>query len=162
MLDHQPLTLAVAIGTLVLTALLYIVIPKGFFPVQDTGLIQVITEAPQIGLVRGDGAAAGALAEAILKDPDVDSLSSFIGVDGTNTTLNTGRMLVNLKPSEQRKATASQIIRRLRAETARPRDLRLHAAGPGPDDRRPGEPDAVPVRPGERRPRRAGAVDAAS
>ena len=117
-LDREAITLAVAVGTLVLTAVLYIVIAKGFFPVQDTGLIQVITEGPQSTSYGAMSRRQVALAEAILKDPDVESLSSFIGVDGTNTTLNSGRMLVNLKPRERRKASASQIIRRLESETA--------------------------------------------
>jgi multidrug efflux pump len=117
-LEHQPLTLQVAIGTLVLTILLYVFIPKGFFPVQDTGIIQAITEAPQ-SVSYGDMARRqAAMAAAILKDPDVVSLSSFIGVDGSNITLNSGRMLINLKPVNDRSATASQVIRRLQHETA--------------------------------------------
>jgi multidrug efflux pump len=116
-LDHQPLTLLVAVGTLGLTVFLYIVIPKGFFPVQDTGLIQGISEAaPSVSF----GAMAQRqqeLGAAILKDPDVVSLSSFIGVDGTNTTLNSGRLLINLKPREQRSTSASDVIRRLERET---------------------------------------------
>jgi multidrug efflux pump len=117
-LEHQPLTLQVAIGTLVLTILLYVFIPKGFFPVQDTGLIQAITEAPQ-SVSYGDMARRQAsMAAAILKDPDVVSLSSFIGVDGSNITLNSGRMLINLKAVNDRHDSASQIIRRLQKETA--------------------------------------------
>jgi multidrug efflux pump len=117
-LDRQPLTLAVAVITLVVTVLLYVFIPKGFFPVQDTGLIQAITEAPQ-SVSYGDMSQRQAtLAAAILKDPDVVSLSSFIGVDGTNITLNSGRMLINLKPVDERSANASDIIRRLQRETA--------------------------------------------
>ncbi len=117
-LDRQPLTLAVAIGTLALTIVLYVFIPKGFFPVQDTGVIQAITEAPQ-AVSYGDMARRQAtLAASILRDPDVVSLSSFIGVDGTNVTLNSGRMLINLKPVNDRSATASQVIRRLQRETA--------------------------------------------
>jgi multidrug efflux pump len=115
-LDHQPLTLAVAVGTLVLTVLLYAVIPKGFFPVQDTGLIQVITEGPQSASYEAMVDRQQALATEILKDPAVESLSSFIGVDGTNTTLNTGRMMLNLKPKDQRAETAAGVIRRLRGE----------------------------------------------
>jgi multidrug efflux pump len=116
-LERQPLTLMVAIGTLLLTILLYVFIPKGFFPVQDTGLIQAITEAPQ-SVSYGDMALRQAtMAAAILKDPDVVSLSSFIGVDGTNITLNSGRMLINLKPVSARSASASDIIRRLQKET---------------------------------------------
>jgi multidrug efflux pump len=117
-LEHQPLTLQVAIGTLVVTILLYVFIPKGFFPVQDTGVIQAITEAPQ-SVSYGDMARRQAdMAAAILKDPDVVSLSSFIGVDGSNITLNSGRMLINLKPVNDRSESASQIIRRLQRETA--------------------------------------------
>src|SRR5499425_2026294 len=101
-LNRQTATLLVALGTLALTAWLYIVIPKGFFPVQDTGLIQGISEAPQSISFGAMAERQQALADAILKDPDVDSLSSFIGVDGTNITLNTGRLLINLKPHETR------------------------------------------------------------
>ena len=117
-LDRQPLTLGVAVGTLVLTVILYAVISKGFFPVQDTGLIQAITEGPQSTSYGAMATRQEALAEAMLKDPDVESLSSFIGVDGSNTTLNAGRMLINLKPRSERAATATEIIRRLQAETA--------------------------------------------
>ena len=117
-LDHQPLTLLVAVGTLALTLALYVVIPKGFFPEQDTGMIQGISEAAQTVSYSEMAKHQSALAEAILKDPDVAGLSSFIGVDGTNTTLNTGRFLITLKPLGQRKATAAQVIDRLRSETA--------------------------------------------
>jgi multidrug efflux pump len=117
-LDHQTLTLVVAICTLALTALLYVIIPKGFFPVQDTGLIQVITEAPQSASYAVVARLQENLAAAILKDPDVVSLSSFIGIDGANTTVNSGRMLVNLKPHSDRKLSASQIIERLQTEVA--------------------------------------------
>ena len=116
-LDHQPLTLLVAIGTLALTVFLYIVIPKGFFPVQDTGLIQGISEAEPSVSFEAMAQRQKDLAAAILKDPDVVSLSSFIGVDGTNTTLNAGRFLINLKPRDQRRASASDVIRRLGRET---------------------------------------------
>jgi multidrug efflux pump len=116
-LDHQPLTLLVAVGTLGLTVFLYIVIPKGFFPVQDTGLIQGISEAAPSVSFEAMARSQKALAAAILKDPDVVSLSSFIGVDGTNTTLNSGRLLINLKPRDQRSTPASDIIRRLERET---------------------------------------------
>jgi multidrug efflux pump len=112
-LDHQAPTLLVAVGTVALTAYLYVIIPKGFFPVQDTGLIQGISEAPQSISYTAMAARQRALAEIILRDQDVESLSSFIGVDGTNMTLNSGRFLINLKPLEQRNASASQVIRRL-------------------------------------------------
>ncbi|HTQ31431.1 MAG TPA: MdtB/MuxB family multidrug efflux RND transporter permease subunit [Opitutaceae bacterium] len=117
-LDRQTLTLAVAVGTLILTCLLYIVIPKGFFPVQDTGLIQVITEAPQSTSYEAMTRFQGGIAAAILKDPAVDSLSSFIGIDGTNTTLNSGRMLVNLRPKSRHRGSITDVIQRLQAETA--------------------------------------------
>jgi multidrug efflux pump len=116
-LDHQGLTLAVAVGTLALTAFLYVVIPKGFFPSQDTGLVQVITEGPQSISYPAMAERQGAVAEAILKDKDVESLSSFVGVDGTNVTLNAGRMLVNLKPRSRRSDTASEVIANLEQET---------------------------------------------
>src|SRR6185436_6732000 len=115
---HQPLTLLIAIGTVVLTVWLYIVIPKGFFPVQDNGLIQAVTEAPQSVSFDSMSERQRALADAILNDPDVASLTSFIGVDGTNPTLNSGRMLINLKPRDQRTLSASQILRRIQRETA--------------------------------------------
>ena len=115
-LDHQPLTLLVAIATLALTVFLYVAIPKGFFPVQDTGLIQGISEAPASVSFAAMAERQQALAAAILKDPDVTSLSSFIGVDGTNTTLNSGRMLINLRSRDERSLSASDIIRRLQGE----------------------------------------------
>ncbi len=115
-LDHQPLTLLVAIATLVVTVLLYITIPKGFFPVQDTGLIQAITEASQTASYGAMADRQQALADVLLKDQDVTSLTSFIGVDGTNMTLNSGRFLINLKPRDARTATVTDIIRRLRRE----------------------------------------------
>jgi len=118
-LDHQRLTLAVAAGTLVLTVFLYIVVPKGFFPVQDTDLIQAITQAPESVSYERMSRLQESLAAAILQDPDVVSLSSVVGVDGTNTTLNTGRMLINLKPKDDRHADVTQVIQRLNDETAR-------------------------------------------
>ncbi|HZP60275.1 MAG TPA: efflux RND transporter permease subunit, partial [Opitutaceae bacterium] len=117
-LDREALTLAVAVGTLVLTCLLYLLIPKGFFPVQDTGLVQVITEAPQSVSYQAMTGFQSQVAAALLKDPAVESLSSFVGVDGTNATLNNGRMLVNLKPKDQRRGTITDIIRRLESATA--------------------------------------------
>jgi len=125
-LEHQPLTLAVAVGTLLLTVLLYVFVPKGFFPVQDTSLIQAITEAPQTVSYADMARRQASLAEAILKDQDVVSLSSFIGVDGTNVTLNSGRMLINLKPVNQRSASASDVIRRLQRETAQVTGIALY------------------------------------
>ena len=117
-LDYQGVTLVVALLTFALTGWLYVSIPKGFFPVQDTGLIQGITQAGQSISFSAMAEHQQALADAILKDPDVASLSSFIGVDGSNVTLNSGRFLINLKPHEQRSLTAAQIIRRLEQETA--------------------------------------------
>jgi len=117
-LDHQRLTLWVATATLAVTALLYILIPKGFFPDQDTGLIQGVSEAGQNISYSAMADRQQALAAAILTDPDVQSLSSFIGVDGNNVTLNSGRFLINLKPRDQRTATVADVIRRLRSEIA--------------------------------------------
>ena len=116
-LDNQPLTLIVALATLGVTVWLYIIIPKGFFPVQDTGLIQGITQAAQSVSYAGMAERQQALAAAVLKDPDVDSLSSFIGIDGTNTTVNAGRFLINLKPLETRTSAVSDVIRRITRET---------------------------------------------
>jgi multidrug efflux pump len=117
-LNRQGLTLIVAVITLVVTLLLYIFIPKGFFPVQDTGMIQGISEASQTISYAAMAERQQALAAAIRTDPDVVSLSSFIGVDGSNSTLNSGRFLINLKPRSDRSLDASAIIRRLEQETA--------------------------------------------
>ncbi|MGB6538649.1 MAG: multidrug efflux RND transporter permease subunit [Xanthobacteraceae bacterium] len=117
-LDRQPLTLGVAVLTLVLTLLLYYQIPKGFFPIQDTGTIQAITEASESVSYSQMANLQNRLAEAILKDPDVVNLSSYVGVDGTNQTLNAGRFLITLKPYEQRSLSATQIIQRLQREVA--------------------------------------------
>ena len=115
-LQRQTATLFVALGTLILTIVLYILIPKGFFPVQDTGIIQGISEAPESISFDAMSQRQQELARVILKDPAVESLSSFIGVDGTNTTLNSGRIQINLKPLEERKINASDVIRRLQPE----------------------------------------------
>jgi multidrug efflux pump len=112
-LEHQPLTLLVAGATLVATLLLYLVIPKGFFPVQDTGVILGVSEASQTVSFQAMADRQQALAREILKDPAVASLSSFIGIDGTNTTLNSGRIQINLKDLADRNGSASEIIRRL-------------------------------------------------
>ena len=114
-LDHQGLTLAVAAATLVLTVVLYVIVPKGFFPVQDTGLIAGITEAPQSIAFEAMAKKQKEVAAAVLEDPDVEGLSSFIGVDGTNATLNSGRMSINLKPLGERDSRAPEIIRRIGA-----------------------------------------------
>src|SRR5690242_4659085 len=118
-LDRQQATIWVAIGTLALTVVLYIFIPKGFFPEQDTGLIQGISEGAQNTSFAAMARHQQALGEVILKDPAVESLSSFIGIDGTNTTLNTGRIQINLKPLAERKMSASDVIRRLQPELAK-------------------------------------------
>ncbi len=117
-LDRQTATLFVAIGTLVLTVVLYICVPKGFFPAQDTGVIQGVSEAPQSISYTAMAERQQALARVVLEDPAVASLSSFIGVDGVNTTLNSGRMLINLKPLSERDAKAPEIIRRLQQRLA--------------------------------------------
>jgi multidrug efflux pump len=112
-LRHQTAVLFLALGTLVLTLYLYNEVPKGFFPVQDTGVILGISQAPQSTSSAGIAERQRALARVILQDPDVASLSSFVGVDGTNMTPNSGRIQITLKPLEERTATASDIIRRL-------------------------------------------------
>jgi multidrug efflux pump len=117
-LDRQAATLVVAVITLVLTIILYIFIPKGFFPVQDTGAIQGISEAPQTISFAAMAERQQALARVILQDPAVESLSSFIGVDGTNSTLNSGRMLINLKPLAKRSARAEEVIHNLQTRLA--------------------------------------------
>jgi multidrug efflux pump len=124
-LKHQPLTLLVAIATLALTVFLYMVVPKGFFPVQDTGVIQGISEAPQSVSFAAMSERQQSLARIILQDPDVSSLSSYIGVDGDNATLNSGRLLINLKAHGERDVTASQIIQRLQPELDKLSGIRL-------------------------------------
>jgi len=125
-LDRQTATLIVAILTLVLTVVLYVIIPKGFFPVQDTGAIQGVSEAPQTVSFATMAERQQALADVVLTDPAVASLSSFIGVDGSNATLNSGRMLINLKPKAQRDANASDIIRRLQPKLAKVDGITLY------------------------------------
>ncbi|RXH58783.1 multidrug efflux RND transporter permease subunit [Granulicella sibirica] len=117
-LRHQTITLLVTLATFLLTLVLYIVVPKGFFPVQDTGVLLGITEAPQTISFVAMGARQQELAKIILRDPDVESISSFIGIDGTNTTLNSGRIQINLRDREQRSASAVDIIRRLQPKVA--------------------------------------------
>lgn len=118
-LAHQTLTLLVAVATLGLTVVLYLAVPKGFFPVQDTGVIQGISEAPQSISFRAMSERQQSLSRVILADPAVASLSSYIGVDGDNVTLNSGRLLINLKPHAERDVTASEVIERLRPELAK-------------------------------------------
>ncbi|KGK84970.1 multidrug transporter [Stutzerimonas degradans] len=118
-LGHQTLTLLVAVATLGLTVVLYLAVPKGFFPVQDTGVIQGISEAPQSISFRAMSERQQSLSRVILADPAVASLSSYIGVDGDNVTLNSGRLLINLKPHAERDVTASEVIERLRPELAK-------------------------------------------
>ena len=125
-LKHQTITLLVTAGTLVLTLFLYVVVPKGFFPVQDTGVILGISEGPQNVSFTALSQSQQALAAVILKDPDVASLSSFIGIDGTNATPNSGRIQINLKPHDQRKSTATEIIRRLQPELAKVNGITLY------------------------------------
>ena len=124
-LGHQTATLWVAFGTLVGTIFLYVVVPKGFFPVQDTGLILGVSEAPQTVSFAAMAERQQALAKVVLQDPAVESLSSFIGVDGINTTPNTGRIQINLKPLEERRVSASDIIRRLQPQLAQVQDVTL-------------------------------------
>jgi multidrug efflux pump len=115
-LRFQTITLLVALGTLLLTVFLYIVIPKGFFPVQDTGIIQGISQAPPAIGNQSMAEKQQEIANAILQDPAVESLSSFIGADGTNITTNSGRLSINLKPLENRNLNASDVIRRLQTK----------------------------------------------
>jgi multidrug efflux pump len=122
-LGHQTATLLVAVGTLVATLLLYAIVPKGFFPVQDTGVILGVSEAPQTVSFAAMADRQQALAEIIARDPAVQSLSSFIGVDGINTTSNSGRIQINLKPLDARGVTASEVIRRLQRDLAAVRGI---------------------------------------
>ena len=117
-LDRQTFVLLIALATFGLTAFLYMVIPKGFFPLQDSGVIQAISEAPQSVSYAAMAERQQQLASIILRDPDVESLSSFIGVDGTNTTLNSGRILINLKPHDARKSDISTVMQRIKNATS--------------------------------------------
>ncbi|MGC2299414.1 MAG: efflux RND transporter permease subunit [Acidobacteriaceae bacterium] len=128
-LRYQGITLLVALGTLVLTIFLYIVIPKGFFPVQDTGVIQAISQAPQDISFKAMEEKQQQLANVILQDPAVESISSFIGADGINTTLNSGRISINLKPLNQRSPhgiNASDVIRRLQSKLGSVEGMHLY------------------------------------
>jgi len=125
-LDHQPLTLLTAVATLVLTCLLYIVIPKGFFPLQDTGAIQAISEAPQEISFAGMLEKQRDLGDAIMRDPDVDSISSSVGVNTDNTTLNSGRFYISLKPLGARKSSVSEVIARLQSAAAQVPGMQLY------------------------------------
>ncbi len=125
-LRHQGATLMVAIGTLALTVILYIIAPKGFFPVEDTGVIQGVSQAPQAISFGAMARRQRALAQVILHDPAVASLSSFVGIDGTNTTLNSGRLLINLKPLAERRAGIETVIARMRPALARVPGVRLY------------------------------------
>ena len=124
-LDRQGATLLVALGTLLLTALLYILVPKGFFPIQDTGVLQGITEAPQSASFSSMQQKQTEVAKALLRDPSVESISSFIGVDGSNTTLNSGRMLINLKAHSDRPG-AIEVMRQLQRRADEVEGIRLY------------------------------------
>jgi multidrug efflux pump len=125
-LGYQTITLLVALATLILTGFLYVMIPKGFFPVQDTGVIQGISQAsPTIG-AKSMAAKQQELAKVILADPAVASLSSFVGADGTNITTNSGRMSINLKPLDQRSMNASDVIRRLNKKLGQVQGIQLY------------------------------------
>ena len=125
-LRHETLTLLVAVATMAITVWLYIIVPKGFFPVQDTGAIQVITEAPQSVSFSAMAERQRAAARVILEEADVEGLSSFIGVDGSNATLNSGRMLVTLTPRDERDRTATEVIASLRDRVARVPGITLY------------------------------------
>ena len=124
-LRHQPLTLLVAVASLGLTVVLYLAVPKGFFPAQDTGVIQGISEAPQSTSFAAMSERQQALSKVILQDPAVQSLSSYIGVDGDNATLNSGRLLINLKPHGERDVTAAEVIGRLQPQLDKLVGIRL-------------------------------------
>jgi multidrug efflux pump len=125
-LKHRTATLLATVGALLLTLYLYIAVPKGFFPVQDTGVILGVSEAPQDVSFAAMSDLQQRLARVILEDPDVASLSSFIGVDGTNTTQNSGRIQINLKPHDERSSNATEIIRRLQPELAKVEGITLY------------------------------------
>jgi multidrug efflux pump len=125
-LEHQPLTLLIALTTMAVTVFLYIVAPKGFFPVQDTGVIQGITLAAQTTSYSAMARHQQELVSAILKDRDVVSVSSFIGIDGSNITLNSGRLLINLRSKDERSLSATQISRRLMQETTKVPGISLY------------------------------------
>jgi multidrug efflux pump len=124
-LRYQTITLLVAVGTLLLTIFLYIIIPKGFFPVQDTGVIQGISQAPASISSQAMAEKQQELAKVVMEDPAVESISSFIGADGTNVTTNSGRMSINLKPLEERKISASNLIRRLKTRLDKVQGIEL-------------------------------------
>lgn len=124
-LGYQSLVLALAVGVMILTGILFYFIPKGFFPLQDTGVIQGITQAPQSISFSAMAQRQRQLVQVILKDPDVESLSSFIGIDGTNTTLNSGRLLINLKSLDKR-STSIEIIQRLQEKCEEMGGLKLY------------------------------------
>ena len=125
-LRYQTITLFVAVATLVLTALLYVTIPKGFFPTQDTGIIQGISQAPGSVSFQQMTQLQQSLGKVLLADPAVESISSFIGADGTNTTLNSGRIQINLKPLEDRGLSATDVIRRLNPKLADVAGIKLY------------------------------------
>jgi multidrug efflux pump len=125
-LRHEDLTLLVAIGTLILTVILYTIVPKGFFPVQDTGVIQGVSQAADDISFPAMEAKQQEMAGIILKDPAVESLSSFVGIDGTNTTVNSGRLLINLKPVEDRAGTITDVINRLQNQLAQVKGISLN------------------------------------
>ncbi len=125
-LRHQPATLLVAVGTLALTIYMYIIVPKGFFPVQDTGVILGISQAPETISFLAMGNKQQELAKVILQDPAVENLTSFIGVDGQNTTMNSGRIQITLKPLEERKVSAIEVIRRLQQNLSQVAGITLY------------------------------------
>jgi len=125
-LRYQTITLLVTVATLVLTIFLYIIVPKGFFPIQDTGVILGITEAPESASFQSMSTRQQQIADVVLKDPEVESLSSFIGVDGTNMTPNVGRIQINLKPRDERSDSASDIIRRLQPKVSQVAGMTLY------------------------------------
>jgi multidrug efflux pump len=142
-LRHQTATLLVAAGTLVLTTYQFIEIPKGFFPIQDTGIIQGVSEAPQAISFHAMSERQQRLAAIILKDPAVESISSFIGIDGTNLTLNSGRIQINLKPLEERRIDVPRRDRAPPTGTGESMVSPVHATRTGSVRRRPRQLHAI-------------------
>ena len=156
-LRHRFATLMVTISTFVATVILFIVVPKGFFPVQDTGVILGISEAPQSVSFASMAQRQQKLVDVVLQDPAVDNVSSFIGVDGTNTTLNSGRIQITLKPLDVRKISATEVIQRMQGKVNSVEGhSALSSAASGPDGGRSREPHRVPICPGRSGPERAG------
>jgi multidrug efflux pump subunit AcrB len=146
-LNHPWLTLSVAFGTLALSIMLWVFIPKGFFPIQDNGIIQGTLQAPQSASFASMAQRQQQVSAAILKDPAVESLTSYVGVDGTNPALNSARLQINLKPLDERDDRVQTVISRLQKAVDGSRRRALPAADPGSDHRYHRQPHPVSVHP---------------